>query len=253
MQRLVVGRHIALCCCLLPCVVIALCVTTSLFAQQPATTTAQSSGTPTGPRRVSGVIPGMTISEPQPVYPPDAKAARVQGSVVLHFTVTNTGTVENITVASGPEELRQSAIDAVKRWKYKPYQQNGETVEKETSITINYTLGDSADVVVGQIPAADETVVVAKKIGVIPPLTIYQPRPEYTELARKDKVEGVVIVSLVVDEQGLPQHLNVSRGLGDGLDENAIKAVKQYRFNPAVENGKPVAVYLNVEVNFKLF
>jgi TonB family protein len=114
------------------------------------------------------------------------------------------------------------------------------------------SLDDSADVVVGLIPAADETVIVAKKIGVIPPLAIYQPKPEYTELARKDKVEGVVVISLVVDEQGLPQHLNVSRGLGDGLDENAIKAVKQYRFNPAMENGKPLAVYLNIEVNFKL-
>ena len=60
---------------------------------------------------------------------------------------------------------------------------------------------------VGLIPAADETVVVAKKIGVISPLAIYRPKPEYTELARKDKVEGVVVLSLVVDEQGLPQHL----------------------------------------------
>ena len=240
MQRLGVGRHIALCCCLLPCVAIALCFTASLFAQQPATT------------RGPGVIPGMIISKAEPVYPPNAKVARVQGSVVLHFTVTKTGTVENPTVVSGPQELRQSTLEAVKRWKYRPYQQNDEPVEKETSITVNYTLYDSADVVVGLVPGADETVVVAKKIGVIPPLAIHQPKPEYTELARKDKVEGVVVVSLVVDEQGLPQHLKVTRGLGDGLDENAIKAVKQYRFNPAMENGKPVAVYLNIEVDFKL-
>jgi len=194
----------------------------------------------------------MIIRKPEPVYPPDAKAARVQGSVVLHFTVTKTGTVENLTVVRGPEELRQGAIDTVKQWKYRPYQQDDEPIEKETSIAVSYMLDDLAEVVAGPIPAADETVVVAKKTGVIPPVAIYQPKPDYTELATKDKVEGTAVISLVVDEHGLPQHLKVSRGLGDGLDENAIKALKQYRFNPAMDHGKPVAAYLNIEVNFKL-
>jgi len=64
---------------------------------------------------------------------------------------------------------------------------------------------------------------------------------------------GVVTVSLIVDQHGLPQNVKVLRGVGMGLDEKAVEAVKTYRFKPATENGKPVAVYLNVEVNFEIF
>jgi protein TonB len=82
---------------------------------------------------------------------------------------------------------------------------------------------------------------------------IYQPEPEFSEEARKAKFMGVVTVSIIVDATGKPQNVRVTRGVGMGLDEKAIEAVKQYRFKPATENGKPVAVYLNVEVNFEIF
>jgi protein TonB len=63
----------------------------------------------------------------------------------------------------------------------------------------------------------------------------------------------VVTVSTIVDQHGIPQNVHVTRGVGHGLDEKAVEAVKKYRFKPAMENGKPVAVYLNVEVNFRIF
>jgi protein TonB len=95
----------------------------------------------------------------------------------------------------------------------------------------------------------------AKQIGggVKGPVIIYQPEPEFSEEARKAKFMGVVTVSIIVDATGKPQNVRVTRGVGMGLDEKAIEAVKQYRFKPATENGKPVAVYLNVEVNFEIF
>ena len=89
--------------------------------------------------------------------------------------------------------------------------------------------------------------------GVIGPKIIYQPEPEFSEEARKAKFMGVVTVSIVVDATGKPQNVKVLRGVGMGLDEKAVEAVRQYRFKPATENGKPVAVYLNVEVNFEIF
>ena len=89
--------------------------------------------------------------------------------------------------------------------------------------------------------------------GVSQPIPIYQPEPEFSEEARKAKFQGVVTVSVIVDAQGKPQNVHVSRGVGMGLDEKAIEAVQQYRFKPAKKNGKPVAVYLNVEVNFEIF
>jgi periplasmic protein TonB len=62
-----------------------------------------------------------------------------------------------------------------------------------------------------------------------------------------------VTVNLVVDTHGLPQNVRVIRGVGMGLDEKAKEAVSQYRFKPAMENGHPVPVQVNVEVNFQIF
>jgi protein TonB len=94
-----------------------------------------------------------------------------------------------------------------------------------------------------------------KQVGgrVIGPVPTYQPEPEFSEEARKAKFMGVVTVSIIVDKNGRPQNVHVTRGVGMGLDEKAVEAVKLYRFKPAREDGQPVAVYLNVEVNFEIF
>ena len=89
--------------------------------------------------------------------------------------------------------------------------------------------------------------------GVSAPVLIYSVEPEFSEEARKAKVAGNVLVNLWVDTNGLPEHVHVIRGVGMGLDEKAVEAVKQYKFRPAMESGKPVLVELNVEVNFQIF
>ena len=89
--------------------------------------------------------------------------------------------------------------------------------------------------------------------GVSTPVVIYQVEPEFSEEARKAKFMGVVLVNLIVDAQGRPQNVHTLRGVGMGLDDKAVEAVKQYRFKPAMEGGKPVPVELNVEVNFQIF
>ena len=89
--------------------------------------------------------------------------------------------------------------------------------------------------------------------SVRPPIAIYTPDPEFSEEARKAKFSGNVVVSLIVDANGNPKSVHVLRGVGMGLDEKAVQAVEQYKFKPALQNGKPVAVYLNVEVNFQIF
>ena len=87
---------------------------------------------------------------------------------------------------------------------------------------------------------------------VTPPKATYAPDPGYSEEARKAKLEGTVVLWLVVDANGLPQKIRVQRSLGMGMDEEAIKAVKQWRFEPATKNGHPVPVMINAQVNFKL-
>jgi protein TonB len=89
--------------------------------------------------------------------------------------------------------------------------------------------------------------------GVSAPVLIFSVEPEFSEEARKAKVAGNVLVNLYVGTDGKPSHVRVIRGVGMGLDEKAKEAVEQYKFKPAMENGKPVLVELNVEVNFQIF
>ena len=88
----------------------------------------------------SGVVAGNKISGPNPVYPAIAKTARIQGQVVLQAEISKGGTIQNLRAVSGPPMLYQAAIDAVRQWRYKPYILNGEPVEVETTIQVNFTL-----------------------------------------------------------------------------------------------------------------
>ena len=89
--------------------------------------------------------------------------------------------------------------------------------------------------------------------GVSAPKAIYAPDPEYSEEARKVKHMGTVVLWLVVGPDGKPRDIKVLRTLGLGLDEKAIEAVRNWRFEPAMKDNKPVAVQINVEVNFHLY
>jgi TonB family protein len=89
--------------------------------------------------------------------------------------------------------------------------------------------------------------------GVSAPTVIYSVDPEYSDEARRAKYTGIVMVSLIVDAQGTPQHVRVVRQLGMGLDEKAVEAVRQYKFKPAMYQGKAVPVEVNIEVNFQIY
>jgi protein TonB len=89
--------------------------------------------------------------------------------------------------------------------------------------------------------------------GVSAPQLVFAPDPEFSDEARRAKYQGVCVVSLIVDAQGMPQRVQVVRHLGMGLDEKAVEAVKQYKFKPAMLQGKPVPVEVNIEVNFRIY
>ncbi len=76
----------------------------------------------------------------QPFYPKSAIAAQIEGSVALMATISKTGDISHVTVLSGDPQLSKAAADAVKQWKYKPYLLNGEPVEIQTQVTINFKL-----------------------------------------------------------------------------------------------------------------
>ena len=77
--------------------------------------------------------------------------------------------------------------------------------------------------------------------------------PEYSEEARKAKYQGTVVLWMIVDPNGSPRDVRVTRSLGMGLDQKAIEAVRKWKFEPAMKDGKPVAVQISVEVNFRLY
>jgi TonB family protein len=86
------------------------------------------------------------------------------------------------------------------------------------------------------------------------PIVISSVDPEFTDEARRAKYQGVVLVGLIVDAQGNPQNVHVVRAIGYGLDEKAVEAVKQYKFKPAIKQGKgPVPVQLSIYVNFRIY
>ena len=89
--------------------------------------------------------------------------------------------------------------------------------------------------------------------GIAAPTAIATPDPEYSEEARKAKYQGVVVLWLIVDQNGNPKQIKVQRPLGMGLDQKAIEAVQRWKFQPATKDGTPVAVQINVEVNFRLY
>ncbi len=84
------------------------------------------------------------------------------------------------------------------------------------------------------------------------PVKIHAPQPSYTEIARKARIQGLVIVQAIIDKRGDVTNVKVLKGLPMGLAEEAVKTIKLWKFKPATLRGKPVDVYYNLTVNFKL-
>jgi len=298
----------------------------SLFAQESAPPVPAAAPVSESPQNVltlpAGAVYGNIIHSVDPVYPPIAKAAHLQGVVVLDARISKEGMVEDVSPVSGPSMLQASAVDAVRQWTFKPYTVDGQPVAVHTTISVNFTFGGDSqnqkvfspttlDAQMAKMKAPHGTVVVQdphtgqilalaisprfnpndsshmqpgsltpltigigagdgsrpvypqtdgagnpiRRIGggVSAPAIIHQVNPEYTPEAKKAKFGGTVLVGCIVNEQGVPEDVHVVRGIGMGLNDKAVEAVKQYKFRPALENGVPVPTALNIEVNFQIF
>ncbi|SFS01222.1 TonB family C-terminal domain-containing protein [Granulicella pectinivorans] len=92
---------------------------------------------------IAGALNAQTLASAKPPgYPLAAKAAGIEGHVVLKATISKEGKVQDIHVVSGPPELREAAINAVQYWTYKPYTHFGRVVEVDTTVTVNFTMGN---------------------------------------------------------------------------------------------------------------
>lgn len=191
----------------------------------------------------SGQAVGNLVSKVAPVYPAEAKAAGVDGTVRLNALISKNGYIENLRVLSGPAMLQKSAMDAVRQWVYKPYLLNGQPVEVETQIQVIYTLASkSAEKSGPQAPEAGD---------VTQPKLIRQVDAVFPPEAKAQHIEGVVVAKVKVDAAGHPTVLGVEGP--EVFWTSARQAVEQYSFQPATKNGQPVEATLHVEVNFRFY
>jgi protein TonB len=112
-------------------------VTTQPFVPRPAPVV---SGRPAF--RTSTMLQGSLIRRVEPVYPPLARAARIQGQVIVEAIIGKDGTMQHVQLVSGHPMLSGAAIEAVRQWRYRPYILNGEAIEVETQITVNFILAN---------------------------------------------------------------------------------------------------------------
>jgi protein TonB len=97
---------------------------------------------PSKPLRISQIFEGNLLHRVQPTYPSPARAAGIQGQVTLTAIISKTGEIESLRVISGHPFLVRAAQDAVHQWRYRPYILNGEPIEVETQITVNFKLSN---------------------------------------------------------------------------------------------------------------
>ncbi len=186
------------------------------------------------------VDPPKLIHRVAPVYPEEARRAGAEDLVMLNVRANPKGDVEKVMVLKGKHEaLMKAAVDAVRQWKYKPYEVDGEAKSVVFTVMVRFKLEDQA---------AEAT-----EAGgdVAPPKLVKRVEPKYPEAARKDGIQGAVILYVTTDEQGRVAKVEVLKSI-PALDKAAIDAVRQWQYEPYVEDGKPKPVSFSVTISFKL-
>jgi TonB family protein len=165
--------------------------------------------------------------------------------------------VHPINPNPGPYE--ESAIAAVKESRFKPGTLDGNPVPVLVRVRVPF-IGLALAIPrvvtrVGRFPDAQPQLHdrMAQRAGYTPPQPIHTAVAEFSEQARRRKIQGVVVVSVLVNEDGVPIDPRVEKSLGYGLDEKALEAALKSQFKPAMRDGQPVAVRIMIEENFKLY
>ena len=224
--------------------------------------------------RVSGAVEsGFLQSRVAPKYPPLARQARIQGTVVLNIEIGRDGTVQEVSLFSGHPMLAPAAVDAVKQWKYRPYLLNGEPVAVETQVRVNFSLSDdpASDGIAGDIPGGAMGGVIGSmqtspssdssqmatpqrvrvSSGVSQGFVVKKVAPQYPDDARAARIQGVVLLKAIIDKEGNIANLELISG-HPMLAPAAIEAVKQWKYRPYMLAGHPVEVETQIQVNFAL-
>jgi TonB family protein len=183
------------------------------------------------------------------VQPSPQACEGASGTAAIEFSIDSTGTPAGVHAFDPLHEsgmvnvaIGSAAIEAVQSWRFQPATLDGKPVAEKASVELE--CGNPE-------PPIPASAYLAGR-GLTRPQLAQKVEPEYSEPARRAKLQGVVVLYIVVDAGGHPTNVAVMKRLGMGLDEKAIEAVLRWRFVPGLKNGRPVAVAATVEVNFRL-
>jgi TonB family protein len=245
----------------LPFVILAL-LATAWAQSNPASTQGSDSQTQTAPpapvppdseKKTQDQPPpaapaDSTVLEPiktvKATYPDEAREKRLQGQVVVKVQVSETGDVESAEVTSGDPIFAKAAVEAAKKWKFKPFIRNGKPETVYTLIPFNFAFADN-------VADTKSPQRVRVSSGVSQGLLIHKVNPVYPPAARSARVQGTVVLQAVIGKDGQIADLHVITG-DPMLAPAAIGAVQQWRYKPYLLEGQPVEVDTQIQVNFQL-
>jgi TonB family protein len=213
-----------------------------------------------------GIPAPIVIERVAAVYPTDAPADALDGVCVLSMVIGADGVPANIQVVTTHGAAFDAAsIDAVNQSRFAPGTLDGKPVPVRIfvrtrffndrriaypRILTRYGTTGGSPVFFGV--AGGPSRPFSKEYDK-PPIATYVPAAEFSDEARRKKIQGIAIVSALVTEEGLATDLHVEKSLGYGLDEKALQCIRKYRFQPAVKDGVPIAARVTVEINFHLY
>ena len=177
-------------------------------------------------------------------YPDEAREKQLQGQVMVKIQVSETGDVESVEVLSGDPVLAKAAVEAAKKWKFKPFIRNGKPVGVATKIPFDFAFS-------GNVSDAKPPERVRISAGVSSGLLIHKVSPIYPVEARRAHIQGTVILQAEISKEGRIANLRLISGPPE-LASAAIGAVQQWRYRPYLLMGEPVVVQTEVQVNFQL-
>jgi TonB family protein len=198
------------------------------------------------------IKPPKLIKKVEPVYPDEARKAGIEGTVTVEATTDDRGRVQNVKVLRSIPELDQAAVDAVKQWVYEPMLIDGKPYGMTFTITCRFSLdnekmGKSFE---GGVTGMDQKPAVRAIGDIKPPKLIKMVKPDFPDEAKKEGVEGVVILEARTDIYGKVVDTKILRSI-PALDQAAIDAVEQWIYEPMIIDGEPRGVIFTVTCTFK--
>ena len=189
------------------------------------------------------IQPPKIIKKVDPVYPEEARKAGIEGVVILQARTDIYGRVKDVMVVRSVPALNQAAIDAVKQWVYEPLLIDGQPKEAVFTTTIAFKLNG------GKKESGEKEAAGTKEQ--VEPKIIKKVNPVYPEAARKAGVQGIVLIEAKINEKGDVVAVKVLKSIPE-LDQAAIDAVKQWKYEPVIVEGKAVGVVFTVTIKFAL-